>query len=296
MPFGAVPNRPAETPRLNSRPFEGWLGQMADNTRENGGRKAAARTGAFELKSRRFSLLGLVLHSADMAEIAADWAERAGAGGFEHEPVVIDLTAVPRASAAAVAAGQAPLALDGPAPVDLRAIVELLRASQLQPVAVAGATPEELALAHELGLADAADEPAAERTAPIEAVREVIVERIVEKPAAPVPTMIIDKPLRSGQRIYAKGGDLVVLALVNHGAEVIADGSVHVYAPLRGKAIAGARGDITARIYAHSLEAELLSIAGIYRTAENPLPAEVAGKPAQVLLDGEKLLMQPLSF
>lgn len=271
---------------------------MADLTRESGGRRGASRTGAFELKSRRFSLLGLVLHSADMAEVAADWAQRAGQGGFEHEPVVIDLSLVPRA--AAPVEGQAPLALDGPAPVDLRAIVELLRASQLQPVAVAGATAEELALAHELGLADAADEPATAATAPAETVREVVreitVEKIIERPAAPAPTMVIDKPLRSGQRIYAKGGDLVVLALVNHGAEVIADGSVHVYAPLRGKAIAGARGDTTARIYAHSLEAELLSIAGIYRTTENPLPADVAGKPAQVLLDGEKLLMLPLAF
>lgn len=282
---------------------------MADLARESGGRgKSASRAGTFELKSRRFSLLGLVLHSADLAELAADWAQRAGAGGFEHEPVVIDLSQLPRAPAGATEAveGQAPLALDGPAPVDLRAIVELLRNSQLQPVAVAGATPEELALAHELGLADAADEPASERAvqaAPAEVVREVVreitVEKIIEKPvpvSAPAPTMVIDKPLRSGQRIYAKGGDLVVLALVNHGAEVIADGSVHVYAPLRGKAIAGARGDTSARIYAHSLEAELLSIAGIYRTTENPLPAEVSGKPAQVYLDGEKLLMQPLAL
>ncbi|MBL8275657.1 MAG: septum site-determining protein MinC [Pelomonas sp.] len=279
---------------------------MADQTRDNGGRRAASRASTFELKSRRFSLLGLVLHSSDMAEIAADWASRAGQGGFEHEPVVIDLTAVPRAASASPATeGQAPLALDGPAPVDLRGIVQLLRDSQLQPVAVAGATPEELALAHELGLADAADEPVAERAAapsePVrevvrEVVREIVVEKFIEKPAAPAPTMVVDKPLRSGQRVYAKGGDLVVLALVNHGAEVIADGSVHVYAPLRGKAIAGARGDTSARIYAHSLEAELLSIAGIYRTTENPLPADVAGKPAQVLLDGEKLLMQPLSL
>ncbi|MFT7774845.1 septum site-determining protein MinC [Roseateles sp.] len=272
----------------------------AEFTREGGGRKSASRTGTFELKSRRFSLLGLVLHSADMSELAADWAERAGAGGFEHEPVVIDLSGVPRAVATPTVEGQTPLALDGPAPVDLRAIVELLRASQLQPVAIAGATAEELALAHELGLADAADEPAAERAAsapvPAEVVREVVVEKIVEKPAAPAPTLVVDKPLRSGQRVYAKGGDLVVLALVNHGAEVIADGSVHVYAPLRGKAIAGARGDTSARIYAHSLEAELLAIAGIYRTTENPLPADVAGKPAQVLLEGEKLLMQPLAF
>lgn len=272
----------------------------AELTRESGGRKSASRTGTFELKSRRFSLLGLVLHSADMAELAADWSERAGAGGFEHEPVVIDLSAVPRAAAVPAVEGQAPLALDGPAPVDLRAIVALLRASQLQPVAVAGATAEELALAHELGLADAADEPAVAAAASVETVREVVreitVEKIVEKPSAPAPTLVVDKPLRSGQRIYAKGGDLVVLALVNHGAEVIADGSVHVYAPLRGKAIAGARGDTSARIYAHSLEAELLAIAGIYRTTENPLPADVAGKPAQVLLDGEKLLMLPLAF
>ena len=275
---------------------------MAETMRDSGGRnKGAARAGAFELKSRRFSLLGLVLHSADMAELAADWAERAGQGGFEHEPVVIDLSGVQRA-AAAPAEGQAALALDGPAPVDLRAIVALLRASQLQPVAVAGATADELALAHELGLADAADEPATERAvqaAPAETVREVVreitVEKIIEKPAAPAPTLVIDKPLRSGQQVYAKGGDLVVLAVVSHGAEVIADGSIHIYAPLRGKAIAGARGDTSARIYTQSLEAELLAIAGIYRTAENPLPADVAGKPAQVHLQGEKLLLQPLT-
>jgi septum site-determining protein MinC len=285
---------------------------MAEMTRESGGRnKSAARAGAFELKSRRFSLLGLVLHSADMAELAADWAERAGAGGFEHEPVVIDLSQLPRAPTApaadAQAEGQAPLALDGPAAIDLKAIVELLRASQLQPVAVAGATPDELALAHELGLADAADEPATERAAATatattaeparEVVREITVERIIEKPvpvAAPAPTLVVDKPLRSGQRVYAKGGDLVVLAVVSHGAEVIADGSIHIYAPLRGKAIAGAMGDTSARIYTQSLEPELLAIAGIYRTAENALPADVAGKPAQVYLQGEKLLLQPL--
>ncbi len=273
----------------------------AELTRDGGGRKGAARAGTFELKSRRLSLLGLVLHSADMVALAADWAQRAADGGFEHEPVVIDLSAVPRAAATPAPEGQTPLALDAPAAVDLRAVVALLRASQLQPVAVAGATAEELALALELGLADAADDAAAApATAPEavvrEVVREIVVEKVIEKPAAPAPTLVVDKPLRSGQRVYAKGGDLVVLALVNHGAEVIADGSVHVYAPLRGKAIAGARGDTSARIYAHSLEAELLSIAGIYRTTENPLPADVAGKPAQVLLEGEKLLMQPLTF
>jgi septum site-determining protein MinC len=106
--------------------------------------------------------------------------------------------------------------------------------------------------------------------------------------------MVVDKPLRSGQRIYARGGDLVVLAVVSFGAEVIADGSIHCYAPLRGRAIAGARGDISARIYCTCLEPQLVSIAGIYRTTENPLPANLTGRPAQVRLDGEKIIVEPL--
>ena len=87
----------------------------------------------------------------------------------------------------------------------------------------------------------------------------------------------------------------MVLAMVNAGAEIIADGHIHVYAPLRGKAIAGARGNTDARIFALSLEAELISIAGIYRTSENPLPANVLGKPTQVRLEGEKLVMDALT-
>ena len=87
----------------------------------------------------------------------------------------------------------------------------------------------------------------------------------------PVPangTLLIDKPLRSGQQVYARGGDVIVTAVVSDGAEVIADGNVHVYAPLRGKAIAGARGNTDARIFTTCLEAQLVAIAGIYRTAE----------------------------
>jgi septum site-determining protein MinC len=106
--------------------------------------------------------------------------------------------------------------------------------------------------------------------------------------------MVIDKPLRSGQHVYAKGRDLVVLAMVNPGAEIMADGHIHVYAPLRGKAIAGAKGDATARIFTTSLEAELVSIAGVYRTSETALPKDVLGKPAQVWLADDKLQMRGL--
>ena len=104
---------------------------------------------------------------------------------------------------------------------------------------------------------------------------------------------MIDRPLRSGQRIYAKG-DLVVLGLVSNGAEIIAEGNIHVYAPLRGRALAGVHGNHDARIFCTCLEAELISIAGIYRTTEVPLTADVAGKPVQIRLDDEKLLIEPL--
>jgi type I restriction enzyme R subunit len=110
-----------------------------------------------------------------------------------------------------------------------------------------------------------------------------------------IVNLMILKPVRSGQQIYARGRDLVVLAMVNTGAEIIADGHIHVYAPMRGKAMAGARGNTEARIFALSLEAELISIAGIYRTSENPLPAQVQGKPTQVRLEGEKLVMLALT-
>ena len=112
------------------------------------------------------------------------------------------------------------------------------------------------------------------------------------------PALIVDKPLRSGQQVYARGRDLVVLAMVNAGAEVIADGHIHVYAPLRGKAIAGARGNTEARIFALAMEPELVSIAGIYRTSEVPWPDEVLGKPTQVRLwsgpEGDKLVMDAI--
>jgi septum site-determining protein MinC len=126
-----------------------------------------------------------------------------------------------------------------------------------------------------------------------EVIREVEVVREVQTGSG--AAMVIDKPLRSGQHVYAKGRDLIVLAMVNPGAEIMADGHIHVYAPLRGKAIAGARGDEQARIFASCLEAELLSIAGTYRTSgDAPLPADVAGKAAQISLQGDKLVMQAL--
>ena len=137
-------------------------------------------------------------------------------------------------------------------------------ADEVQPAA---APPQQMAI-------DLATPPAVESTPP-------------PPPPAAVPTRVVDRPLRSGQQVYARGGDLVVLAAVNAGAEVIADGSIHIYAPLRGRALAGASGATTARIFTTRFEAELVSIAGIYRTFEAGVPGDLAGKPAQVqLADG----------
>lgn len=111
-------------------------------------------------------------------------------------------------------------------------------------------------------------------------------EALLDNPSS----MIIDRPLRSGQQVYARGGDLVILAAVNPGAEVIADGNIHVYAPLRGRALAGARGNAQARILTTVFAAELVSIAGIYRTFEDGVPAKLANQPVQVRLAQEPVV------
>lgn len=115
---------------------------------------------------------------------------------------------------------------------------------------------------------------------------EATVEELTQNPA----NMIIDRPLRSGQQVYARGGDLIILAAVNPGAEVIADGNIHVYAPLRGRALAGARGNAQARILTTVFAAELVSIAGIYRTFEDGVPAKLANQPVQVKLAQEPVV------
>jgi septum site-determining protein MinC len=114
-----------------------------------------------------------------------------------------------------------------------------------------------------------------------------VIERVVEVQLPPLPPLVIDKPLRSGQQVYAQGRDLIVLALVSFGAEVMADGHIHVYAPLRGRAHAGKRGNTDARIFCHAMEAQVLAIADVFRTTDT-LPAEMAGRAAMVrLADGE---------
>ncbi|HAS82313.1 MAG TPA: septum site-determining protein MinC, partial [Verrucomicrobia bacterium] len=104
---------------------------------------------------------------------------------------------------------------------------------------------------------------------------------------------IVSHPVRSGQQIYAPDGDLIVLGAVSAGAEVIADGHIHIYGALRGRALAGVRGDVDTRIFCHSLEAELISIAGRYRISEQ-LDAADRGKAVQIHLMEDRLIIEHL--
>jgi len=104
---------------------------------------------------------------------------------------------------------------------------------------------------------------------------------------------LITTPIRSGQQVYAPGGDLVVLAPVSAGAEILADGNIHVYGPLRGRALAGVKGDTEARIFCQSLEAELISIAGNYKVNED-LQKEHWKEGIQARLEGDQLVITPL--
>jgi septum site-determining protein MinC len=235
----------------------------------------------FEIKSANLPLVALLLKSPDLAMLAHELQGRFGdiPDFFDNDPLVIDL---------------APL---GDAEVDFKGLVKLLQAYRVVPVAVKGGSDAQVRAAQQAGLAVAADAAFTPTLSQREREQEPPREPVVQAPPAPPPAsaLVIDKPLRSGQQVYARSRDLVVLAMVNPGAEVIADGHIHVYAPLRGKAIAGARGDADARIFSLCLEAELLSIAGVYRTSENPLPDAVRGRPAQVRLLADKLHMEPLN-
>jgi septum site-determining protein MinC len=173
--------------------------------------------------------------------------------------------------------------------IDWTALLSLFRSYRLNPVAVRNAAPEMEAdiLAHGLSL-DIVAKPHRKAIQDQEAASAAVPPVVAAQPVTR-NSMIIDTPIRAGQRIYARDSDLIVTAAVNSGAEIIADGSIHIYAPLRGRALAGARGNAEARIFTLSMEAELVSIAGIYNTFEDGFPAASIGKPTQISLVGNRI-------
>ena len=198
-----------------------------------------------------------------------------------------------------------------PGQIDWMRLIALFKSHRLNPVAVRNvpASLEDEIRTHGLSIdhVDASrqfeltpppsppvSDPAAEGKPKPTPVSTTPTATVTAATTEPVSTMVVDTPVRGGQRIYARGCDLVLTAAVNAGAEVIADGSIHVYAPLRGRALAGAAGNAQARIFSLSMEAELVSIAGVYRTFDEGWPKDLSGKTVQIRLRDEHLDMAPI--
>jgi len=192
-------------------------------------------------------------------------------------------------------------------PEALKKIGDLLticRELDLQPLGFSGVPEVLLATVNKTGLAvlptpnERALKLPKQEVAPavetvVERVVETVVETVIEERIVQRQSKVITRPVRSGQQIYAEGADLIVLTQVSEGAEVLADGHIHIYGTLRGRALAGVRGDETARIFCQQLDAELVSVAGNF-VLQDSLPKELLKKPAQISLKGEKVVVEAL--
>lgn len=245
--------------------------------------RAAATAPSAELRFGTLGIAQLALRDGDPARVFAELQARVRAATqlFEFAPVVLDLSALQ------------PL----PTATALRALSDAVHAAGLRPVGLASGDAAVAALSREVDLPLFAKfrpqrdpPPPAAAVAVAEAAAEAVV---ASEPPVRAPGQHHAEPVRSGQRLYARGTDLTVAATVGHGAEVIADGSIHLYGVLRGRALAGARGDAAARIYCQNFQAELIAIAGQYRVFEEPA-ADLHGHAVQAWLEGDKLMLAAL--
>ena len=284
---------------------------------------------AFDLKSARLEAFTLRLFTADLAAIAALLDEKAAQyAKFANMPFILDATRLNRADALDWAALLETFAARNVRVVALKHAKkdwsEQARAAGLlwlddgkkanrQPENKAGDVAQDGAsqTSDDVAAAAQAGEQAAGKTAtdgqpenaPPAAPSNEAADEHAEPQAAennttqpetqPLParkTVVVTSPVRTGQQVYAEQADLVVLGMVSEGAEIIADGNIHVYAPMRGRALAGESGDTSARIFLQSMQAELVSIAGIYRVFEQDLPPSLHKKAVQIeLQDDERL-------
>lgn len=244
-----------------------------------------------EFKAGTLTAMTAILHEVDNVRLAdALQVMLSGMGDFfAGEATIIDL-------------GQVELQ---PERIDWTGLQSLLRRYGLQPVALRGAAAHLHDSARKAGLAILSDQAASPTKAKAVEPASEAVKNVSQTPAAeqqPVSAaMVIERTIRSGQQIYARGTDLIVLGGVSHGAEVIADGSIHCYGPLRGRALAGAAGNKAARIFATNFGPELIAIAGVYRTFEQGIPQAIAGRPAHAVLrnangDNQTLMIEPLQL
>jgi septum site-determining protein MinC len=228
------------------------------------------QTQAFKLKGRLYTFTVLQVLNTDSDIFAQQLVDTVACAPklFDRTPVVFDLSLVAH--------------LD----FDLKTLLQVACTNGMIPVAIQGGSALQDTLAQCQGLAvlhasATQDKPIIERS--LEPVSLNQVEQ--------TKTKLITAPVRSGQQFVAKGSDLIVTSSVSHGAELLADGSIHVYGALRGRALAGISGDKDARIFCQSLEAELVSIAGFYRLSD---AIEPYNKPCQIYLLDDHIQIEPL--
>lgn len=242
--------------------------------------EAAAPAPAIDLRFGQIGLMQVRIRSTDPGAILDELTGRVASAPlfFQRTGVCLDLTVLGRV----------------PELEEMRAVMGAVRRAGMVPVGLIGGSAAVEALAASLEL------PVLAPFRPQAQPQAVPVVQPAERSAQPVeraepgiPALMQHQPVRSGQRVYARSRDLVVTSTVGAGAEVIADGCVHVYGTLRGRAIAGVRGETSARVFCQEFHAELVSVAGVFRVFET-LPPELAGKPVQAWLDGDDLRFAPL--
>ena len=257
---------------------------------------------AGELKIGQVGIANLRVRTLDVAQLASEMRERVARAPklFARAAVVLDFGGLAKTPDRATA----------------QALIDALREAGVLPVALAYGTSDNDALAQQLGLpllakfraqyepaggasaqagaAEAATATAPKAAASVAPARDVPAAQAPAAPAQPSgPGLVQLSPVRSGQELYAENRDLTVVAAVGAGAEVIADGSIHIYGALRGRALAGAQGNDKARIFCREFHAELVAVAGHYKVLDE-LPRELRGKPVQVWLDGGQLRVDPM--
>lgn len=241
-----------------------------------------SKSAAVAFKGGMFTLTTLQILSTDLKEISdeLDAKIEQAPNFFQFAPIILDLQRIAKSEEI----------------IDLLALCHLLKAKKLIPVGIRGASKSVKEKAKELDLAVFPEEKAQNK----KTVEKTVSKPISNEEPAPAPsttvattTRFVTQPVRSGQQIYAQGGDLIVLASVSHGAELLADGHIHVYGSLRGRALAGVQGFQDAMIFCRSLEAELISIAGQYRLSED-LKESCWKQSACIQLIEERLHIRPV--
>ena len=233
----------------------------------------------FDLKGSLFTLTVLYVRDIDLVALAQGLQTKVAQSPqfFEQAPVVVDLSA-----------------LDSE--IDFAALYRVVVQSGFVPVALRHVAVPWLEQAKAAGWAILPDAKATRATSmpnPEEQALNADTSEAQIEAEVPHTNRLVTQPVRSGQQIYVQDGDLTVTGTISAGAEVLADGSLHIYGPLRGRALAGVKGNTQARIFCQSLEAELVSIAGQYRVIEE-LGADVRGRAVQIYLENDHLKIEPL--